>query len=154
MAGLDAQVHPSTGFLALAAVHASIAFPFRTSQLRLEAAGRLVTCWGPDGMAEEEGAGSRWSYEMQSGDEAMQVSDWPRDAVTTLADVPWLLERAATGDSRFATAREGFAGVLIACVRRFVHRLFFLHPRAVGLIRPKRGEFVACLGDLMLERGQ
>lgn len=67
-------------------------------------------------MAEEEGAGSGWSSEMQSGDEAMRASDWPRDAVTTLADVPWLLERAATGDSRFAAAREGFAGGLIACV--------------------------------------
>jgi hypothetical protein len=44
------------------------------------------------------------------------ASDWPRDAVMTLADVPWLLERAATGDSRFAAAREGFAGGLIACV--------------------------------------
>lgn len=92
--------------------------------------------------------------EMQSGDEAMQASDWSRDAVTTLEDVPWLLERAATGDSRFAAAREGFAGGLIACVVDSCTvplASFFFNRRAVGLIRR---EFAACLGDLMLKRGQ
>lgn len=126
------KVHPSTGFLALAAAHASVALPFRTGRFA------VGSCWGPDGMAEEEGAGSGWSSEMQSGDEAMGASDWIRDAVTTLADVPWLLERAATGDSRFAAAREGFAGGLIACVVdscTVSSACFFLHQRAVGLIR-------------------